>query len=93
MSSLPKSNSENENQSLIERGQHTYRQVLASILEPSHDGEFIAIEPDSGQYFLEKTATGALVAARSAMPDKLFDLTRVGRETAHTVGGHAARVR
>jgi hypothetical protein len=93
MSSLVKSNSEPANDDLIEGGQNIYRQRLASILEPSHDGEFVAIEPNSGRYFLEKTATEALVAARTAMPDKLFYLTRVGRETAHTVGGHATRIR
>ena len=93
MSSLQKSNVGMANDDLVERGQNTYRQSLASVLEPTHDGEFVAIEPDSGQYFLERTATAALVAARSAMPNKLFYLTRVGRETAHTVGGHATRIR
>jgi hypothetical protein len=27
------------------------------------------------------------------MPDKLFYLARVGRETAHAIGGHATRIR
>lgn len=73
-------------------GQSTYRQRLASILEPSHVGEFVAVEPDSGRYFLGTTASAALVAAHGAMPNTLFYLTRVGRETAHTVGGHATRI-
>jgi len=63
------------------------------MLEPFHVGEFVAVEPDSGRYFLGTTASAALVAAHSAMPNKLFYLTRVGRETAHTVGGHATRIR
>jgi hypothetical protein len=78
---------------LVERGQTAYRQTLASILEPSHDGEFVAVEPDSGRYFLASTASAALLAAHAAMPKSLFYLTRVGRETAHTVGGHATRIR
>jgi len=81
------------NDDLVERGQSTYRQSLASILEPSHTGEFVAIEPESGRYFLGGTASAALVAAHAAMPNNLFYLTRVGRETAHTVGGHATRIR
>ena len=93
MSSLPKSNLGTASDDLVERGQKTYQQRLASILEPSHDGEFIAVEPDSGRYFLGSTATAALVAARAAMPNNLFYLTRVGRETAHSVGGHATRIR
>jgi hypothetical protein len=93
MSSLLKSNPETANDDLVERGRSTYRQRLASILEPSHLGEFVAVEPDSGQYFLGRTASAALVTARAAMPDNLFYLTRVGQETAHTVGGHATRIR
>ena len=93
MSSLQKSNFETANDDLVERGQNTYRKRLASILEPSHDGDFVAVEPDSARYFLGSTASAALIAAHNAMPDKLFYLARVGRETAHTVGGHATRIR
>src|SRR5256885_15192395 len=92
MSSLPNSN-QTTNDDLVERGQNIYRRALASILEPSHLGEFVAVEPDSGRYFLGSTASAALVAAHSSMPHNLFYLTRVGRETAHTVGGHATRTR
>jgi hypothetical protein len=93
MSSLLKSNPETANDDLVERGQNIYRQRLASVLEPSHYGEFVAVEPDSGLYFLGGTASAALVAAHAAMPNNLFYLTRVGQETAHTVGGHATRIR
>ena len=72
------------NDDLVERGQSIYQQRLASILEPSHIGEFVTVEPDSGQYFLGATASVALSAAHAAMPNNLFYLTRVGRETAHT---------
>ena len=37
--------------------------------------------------------SAALVTAHTAIPNKLFYLTRVGRETAHTVGGHVTRIR
>lgn len=92
MSSLLNSN-QATNDELVERGQAAYRQRLASVLEPSHIGKFVALEPDSGRYFLGNTATAALVAAHAAMPNNLFYLTRVGQETAHTVGGHASRIR
>ena len=80
---MRKSNAECIGDDLVERRQKTYKQRLASILEPSHDGEFVAVEPDSGQYFLGSTASAALVAAHTAMPTSLFYLTCVGRETAH----------
>ena len=73
------------NDDLVERGQNAYRRSLASILEPSHIGEFVAVEPDSGRSFLGGTASAALVAAHAAMPNNLFYLTRVGREAAHTM--------
>jgi len=78
---------------LIERGQHLYNERLRAQLEPMHAGRFVAIEPVTGQFFLGDTGTAALVAARAAMPDTLFYLMRVGQPTAHTVGGHASRVR
>jgi len=93
MSSLLKEHPETPDDDLVARGMTTHRQKLASVLEPSHLGEFVAIEPDSGRYFLGSTASAALVAAHLAMPTNLFYLTRVGRETAHTVGGHATRIR
>jgi len=92
VTSLLKSNPETANDDLVERGQTAYSQRLASILEPSHLGEFVAVEPDSGQYFLGTTASATLVAAHAAMPNNLFYLTRVGREVAHTFGGHATRI-
>ena len=93
MSSRLKENGANTDDDLVKRGSTTYRQRLAAILEPTHNGEFVAVEPDSGQYFLGSTASTALVAAHTAIPNKLFYLTRVGRETAHTVGGHGTRIR
>src|SRR5213080_3133146 len=88
ISLIQSSNPETANDDLVDRGQATYRQKLASILEPSYKGEFIAIEPDSSRYFLGNTATAALVAASAAMPRSVFYLTRVGRETAHSVRRH-----
>lgn len=93
MSSLPKSNQADGEDRLITEGRGLYRKTLAAILEPVHLSKFVAIEPQSGRYFLGNTASSALVAARAAMPNTLFYLTRVGRETAHTVGGHATRIR
>ena len=79
--------------SLIEDGQAFYESHLKTALELSHAGEFVAIEPSAACYFLGQTATAALVAARNAMPESQFFLTRIGRSTAHKIGGHGARIR
>ncbi|HEV2829122.1 MAG TPA: hypothetical protein VGW76_16110 [Pyrinomonadaceae bacterium] len=68
---------------LVEDGQAFYETHLKTALEPSHDGQFVAIEPSAARYFLGQTATAALVTARNAMPESQFFLTRVGRGFAH----------
>lgn len=78
---------------MIQQGQSIYDTHLRVLLEPDHMGEFVAVEPLSGRYFLGQSATAALVAARDAMPQSQFFLTRVGRSAAHKIGGHGARIR
>lgn len=78
---------------LVERGQRFYDENLREMLEPEQTGRYVAIEPESGRYFLDDTGTGALTAARSEMPEGLFYLMRVGYQTADTIGGYASRIR
>jgi hypothetical protein len=70
---------------LVEDGQAFYDGNLRTALEPDHSGEFVAIEPSAARYFIGQTATAALVAARNAMPESQFYLTRIGRGFAHAI--------
>ncbi len=63
---------------LSQLGMKFYEEKLKPVLEPEHNGEFVAIEPYSGKYFLEKKKLDAILKAHSAMPDKLFFLAKVG---------------
>ncbi|MCY7377680.1 MAG: hypothetical protein LH472_17110, partial [Pyrinomonadaceae bacterium] len=75
------SNTTTENSGLSELtalGKKFYKEKLKAILEPQHNGEFVAIEPYSGKYFVEENKLGAILKARSAMPDKLFFLAKIG---------------
>ena len=78
---------------LAEEGQRIYSSQLRPMLEPQHLGEFVAIHPETGAYFLGATGTEALSKAHSAMPTAQFCLRKVGSETAHKMGGHASRIR
>ena len=78
---------------LIEEGKKVYAERLRLILEPDQVGRFVAIEPETGRYFLGDTGSEALVAARQAMPDSLFYLARVGYRAAHSIGGYGNRTR
>ena len=74
--------------SLIRRGDELYREKLKEVLEPEQMGRFVAIEPDSGRYFLGRTSSQAMALARAALPGKEFFLARVGYPAAHTIGGY-----
>ena len=78
---------------LSQEGKRVYQERLQAVLEPEHIGRFVAIEPNSGRYFLGDSGAEALIAARDAMPESLFFLARVGYPAAHRIGGHALRKR
>jgi hypothetical protein len=76
---------------LAEGGQRLYDDRLKALLEPEHEGEFVAIDPDSERFFLGPTGLAALRAGRKELPDKLFYLLRVGQDAAYRMGGYGAR--
>ena len=85
------SNSPMTPEMLVENGEAFYENHLKAMLEPDHLGEFIAIEPTTGRYFIGDTATAALVAASDAMPHSQVFLTRIGKRSAHKIGGYGTR--
>ncbi len=73
---------------LVVKGQKIYDHTLKAVLEPQHAGKFVAIEPDSGRYFLADTGIAALRAARAEIPGRLFYLVRIGHRAAYNIGGY-----
>lgn len=73
---------------LVESGQRLYDERLRDLLEPSQAGRYVAIDPDSGNYFLGDTGTEALLEARHALPETMFYLARVGYPAADTLGSY-----
>ena len=51
---------------------------LREQLEKEHPEEIIAIEPDSGDYFVEKDRRQAEKKARAKYPDRIFFRRRIG---------------
>jgi len=72
---------------LAKLGTKFYEEKLKSILEPEHNGEYIAIEPYSEKYFLDKNSTEVALKALAEMPGKKFYFARVGYKYAHKIGG------
>lgn len=73
---------------LAEKSKAFYERKLKDLLEPAEKGKFVAIEPGTESYFVDKDGTKALLRAREAFPDKLFFLIRIGYEAAHSIGGY-----
>ena len=75
-----------ELQEFARRAQELFDQRLKSSLEKSHWGYFVAIEPESGDYFLGTIMQEATAAARKAPPDRMSHLVRVGHSAAVHIG-------
>ncbi|WP_254506572.1 hypothetical protein [Anatilimnocola floriformis] len=74
--------SDSETTDFIARAENLYEVKLRSILEPKHLHEFVAIEPESGDYFLGQTLSEAVGAARRSYPDRITHTMRVGHAAA-----------
>jgi hypothetical protein len=62
---------ETVDQAFIERCREIYRQLLPALIA-NHKGEVIAIEPESGDYFLGENLDSASANALARYPDRLF---------------------
>jgi hypothetical protein len=68
-------------QAFIERCRAIYRQLLPTLLA-KHRGKVIAIEPESGDYFLGEDLDSASATALAQYPDRLFGFFQVDESPA-----------
>jgi len=68
------------------KAQAIYQEQLRVRLEATNLDDFVAIEPESGEYFLGKTLSEAIQAARAAYPQRLPFALRVGHRTTVEMG-------
>ena len=68
------------------RAKLLYQEHLHTSLEANHMGDFVCIEPDSGEYFVGRTFDDAVNQAIDAFPDRLTHTLRVGHEAAFHIG-------
>jgi hypothetical protein len=71
---------------LYERANRLYQERLRTELERSHLNSFVAIEPESGDYFLGRTMSEASEAASVVHPDRRCGILRVGHPVALHIG-------
>jgi hypothetical protein len=93
VSSFTLEEAESVRDTVIERGAEVYDEQLRALLEPKHTGKFVAVEAESGRYFLGDTDAEALMTAHEAMPESHFYLKRIGSDYTHKLGGYGLRGR
>ena len=76
-----------DTKSVIERAKRIYAEQLRAVLEPQHTNRFVAIEPESGEYFLGDTFDEAVKSARTKYPSRLSHTIRIGHRAAFHMGG------
>jgi hypothetical protein len=70
----------------VERAERVYEKRLRATLEPTHAGQYVAIEPDSGDHFLGETLSEAGAAARRVHTGKPSFIVRIGQTAAVHIG-------
>lgn len=75
-----------ETKSVIDRAKQIYARQLQSDLESQHMDRFVAIEPESGEYFLGDTFDEAVKSARTKYPTRLSHTIRIGHRAAFHMG-------
>jgi uncharacterized protein (DUF433 family) len=68
---------------LDERGETIYREKLKPLLEPKYKGKIIAIEVNSGEFFMADSVIQAWQKAKNKYPDKIFYFIKVGFPAVH----------
>ena len=71
--------------SVIKRAKRIYTEHCEHW-EAEHRNQFVAIEPESGEYFFGDSFDTAVRAARSKYPDRLSHTLRVGHDAAFHIG-------
>jgi hypothetical protein len=68
------------------RARAIYDAKLREKLTATNSEEFVAIEPDSGDFFVRETLSEAVQAARAAHPNRLPFTLRIGHEATVELG-------
>jgi hypothetical protein len=71
---------------LMSRAKELYQRRWKDVLEQTHLHSFVAIEPDSEEYFLGRTLSEASAAAAAVYPDRRTAVLRVGHAATIEIG-------
>jgi hypothetical protein len=72
---------------LVRRGQEYYEKFLRAKLLPEHKGEFVVLDPDTGDYEIDEDEVAAMDRMVAKHPNDVFYILRVGYRAAESFGG------
>jgi hypothetical protein len=75
-----------ESRQVADKAKRLYVEKYRRSLERSHTGEFVCIEPESGDFFLGRTLDDAVNQAIDKYPNRLTHTIRVGHDAALHLG-------
>ena len=75
-----------ESKMVADKARRLYDEQYRHSLERSNHGEFVCIEPESGEFFLGATFDEAVNKAIDAYPDRLTHTLRIGHSAAFHLG-------
>lgn len=75
------------------RGDALYEQLIRSEFEPEHNGDFVAIDIDSGEFEIDRSELAALDRLRARRPQAQPWLRKIGFRFAHKFGSLPAKAR
>jgi len=72
---------------IVERGTRIYEDRLRAILEPQHNGKYVVIDVETGEYELDHDHLAASDRAAARRPGAPLYATRVGSRSLGRIGG------
>ncbi len=73
-------------QNVIDRAKEMYDARWRAELEANQSGRFVAIEPESAEYFLADSFSQAVDQAHRAYPERISFVLHVGHDAAIHIG-------
>lgn len=62
---------------LLKRGEAIYAKLLSRVL-PHYKGQFIVIDPESAEYWIDESLLSALKKAKEKYPKNIFYSVKIG---------------
>jgi hypothetical protein len=71
---------------IVQRGQVLYDQQIRAQVEPGHQGQFLVLDIETGDYEIDADDVRAVQRAKTKHPDAALYIVRIGSPTAYRIG-------